>query len=386
MPQFDGRTGKLPSGSFESRSDRFGYIDSLRGIAALLVIYLHLADHFLHTEPNLGALDRWSFIALTEVIDIGKAAVIVFFAISGYVIPFSLMRRTDHAVGRFVIGRFFRLYPAYWLSLAAGLAILVVVTHQHIGASLVVGNVTMLQQFFGIENVLGIYWTLQIELIFYALCVGLFVIGLLQNTKFIFSAAVIFLSFGLVLAAARFWSGMKLPVVVPLSLAVMFWGMIRRQADDGERTAIKADTALLVIFAVVIPLVSFLAYNRDYGYNETWYRYTISYGAAIGFFALCTSRARIDFAGMRYLGRISYSVYLFGPVAEQIVLLSLLPRLGIGQGGHFYIAVTMLLAVAMAAIIYRLVEAPSIAFGRRMSDKFRARTGLRYHDPARRAQ
>jgi peptidoglycan/LPS O-acetylase OafA/YrhL len=29
----------------------------LRGIAALLVIYLHLADYFLHTEPNLGALE-----------------------------------------------------------------------------------------------------------------------------------------------------------------------------------------------------------------------------------------------------------------------------------------------------------------------------------------
>ena len=89
---------------------------------------------------------------------------------------------------------------------------------------------------------------------------------------------------------------------------------------------------------------------------------------------------------MRYLGRISYSVYLFGPVAEQIVLLSLLPRLGIGQGGHFYIAVTMVLAVAVAAILYRFVEAPSIAFGRRISDKSCARTGLRYHDPARRAQ
>jgi peptidoglycan/LPS O-acetylase OafA/YrhL len=381
MPQFDGRTPKPSASSFRGQSDRFGYIDSLRGIAALLVIYLHLADHFLRTQPNLGALDRWSFIALTEVIDIGKSAVIVFFAISGYVIPFSLLKRTDHAVPRFVISRFFRLYPAYWLSLPAGLVILVVVAHQHIDAPLVVANATMLQQFFGIENVIGIYWTLQIELIFYALCVGLFIIGLLQKTKFIFSTSIIFLGFALVLATVRFFIGMKLPVVVPLSLAVMFWGMIRRQADDGEDVAIKADVALLVIFAVVIPLVSFLAYNRDYGSNETWYRYTISYGAAIAFFALCTSRARIDFAGMRHLGRISYSVYLFGPVAEQIVLLSLLPRLGIREGAHLYIVAAMVLAVAMAAVIYRFVEAPSIAFGRRISDRFSARTDMREFQP-----
>jgi peptidoglycan/LPS O-acetylase OafA/YrhL len=376
MPELDGRILKPSPSSFRSQSDRFGYIDSLRGIAALLVIYLHLADHFLRTEPNLGALDRWSFIALTEVIDIGKAAVILFFAISGYVIPFSLMKRTDHAVGRFVISRFFRLYPAYWLSLSVGPVILAVAAHQHFTAPTVVANATMLQQFFGIENVLGIYWTLQIELIFYALCVGLFVIGLLQKTKFIFAAAVIFLSFGLVLAAARFYTGVKLPVVVPLSLAIMFWGMIRRKVDDGEHAAIKADLALLVTFVVLIPVVSFLAYNRDYGYNETWYRYTISYFAAIGFFALCTSKVRIDFAGTRYLGRISYSIYLFGPVAEQLVLLSLLPRLGIGQGGgQLYIVAAMVLAVAMATIIYRYVEAPSIAFGRRIGDRFVGRAG-----------
>jgi peptidoglycan/LPS O-acetylase OafA/YrhL len=381
MPQFHGRTLKPSRGSFQSRPERFGYIDSLRGIAALLVIYLHLADWFLRNEPNLGAFDRWSFVALTDVIDIGKVGVIVFFAISGYVIPFSLMKRTDHAVPRFVISRFFRLYPAYWLSLPAGLVILVVAAHQHIDAPLVVANATMLQQFFGIENVLGIYWTLQIELIFYALCIGLFVIGLLQKTKFIFSASVIFLAFALVLSAVRFYSGMKLPVVVPLSLAVMFWGMIRRQADDGERTAIRADVALMVVFAVVIPLVSFLAYNRDYGYNETWYRYTISYGVAIALFALFTSRVRIDFAGMRHLGRISYSIYLFGPVAEQIILLSLLPRLGLGQGAHLYIGITMVLAVAMAAVIYRFVEAPLIAFGRRISEKFCARGGMHELQP-----
>ena len=134
----------------------------------------------------------------------------------------------------------------------------------------------------------------------------------------------------------------------------MFWGMIRRQADDGEDVAVKADVGLLVIFAIVIPLVSFLAYNRDYGYNETWYRYTISYGAAIAFFALCSSRARIDLPGCA-ISAGSATRSIFSADSRRIVCE---PASTAGDAARraFYIGITMVLAVAMASIIYRLVE------------------------------
>jgi peptidoglycan/LPS O-acetylase OafA/YrhL len=41
----------------------------------------------------------------------------------------------------------------------------------------------------------------------------------------------------------------------------------------------------------------------------------------------------------------------------------------------------MVLAVAIAAVIYRFVEAPSIAFGRRISEKFSARGGVHELQP-----
>jgi len=55
----------------------------------------------------------------------------------------------------------------------------------------------------------GIYWRFLIELMLYALCVGLFVIGLLRKPKFIFDPSVIFLGLALLLAPVRFYARWK---------------------------------------------------------------------------------------------------------------------------------------------------------------------------------
>jgi hypothetical protein len=84
------------------------------------------------------------------------------------VIPFSLKNK---GFRDFWISRFFRLYPAYWLSI-----LLVVLVGGSIPAVLtLVINVTMLQKFVGFPDMIGVYWTLQIELIFYMLCSSRFV-------------------------------------------------------------------------------------------------------------------------------------------------------------------------------------------------------------------
>ncbi|MER7579919.1 acyltransferase family protein, partial [Kitasatospora sp. NPDC097691] len=79
---------------------RLGWLDALRGIAALAVT----AHHFdvLKLVPH-GATVSAHF-------DLGFYGVMAFFIVSGYIIPASLERRGD--VRAFWIGRIFRIYPA----------------------------------------------------------------------------------------------------------------------------------------------------------------------------------------------------------------------------------------------------------------------------------
>ena len=103
------------------RGTRLGYIDTIRGLAALAVIYFHVADHLLKTGQAGAGIESVLFVALTRWIDLGKVAVVMFFAVSGFVVPYSLDGRSPTPVRDFAISRFFRLYPVYWLSIPLGI-------------------------------------------------------------------------------------------------------------------------------------------------------------------------------------------------------------------------------------------------------------------------
>ncbi len=98
---------------------RLDYVDCMRAIAALLVLILHAGELAVHTFRST-AFDSW---ALTPAFtfDFGRAGVNLFFALSGFVIPASLANSRDKI--RFPIRRFFRLYPAYWLSILVSLIV-----------------------------------------------------------------------------------------------------------------------------------------------------------------------------------------------------------------------------------------------------------------------
>ncbi len=83
---------------------RVGALDSLRGIAILMV----LASHLLPPALRLPAAPR----ALEAV---GRGGVILFFLLSGYLI-FGNVRRQRASV--FLRRRLFKILPSYWLSLA----------------------------------------------------------------------------------------------------------------------------------------------------------------------------------------------------------------------------------------------------------------------------
>ncbi|WP_100259508.1 acyltransferase family protein [Qipengyuania seohaensis] len=345
---------------------RYAFVDSIRGIAALMVIYLHIAEQLLQSREYYSDLEISLFTLFTAYFDAGKIGVIMFFAVSGYVIPFSLLKKRKRPLLSFAIGRFMRLYPAYWLSI---LAMVLVVAWQGnpFDSFTIAANATMLQGFVGIQNIQGLYWTLQIELVFYGLCVVLFFFGLLGSQKWVTATAIATLAGAFALAVARWATGMGFPVALPLALFAMFIGMTWRTATlDKDETSMRHFRLLIALFVISIPLISLLAYNADAANNETWYRYTLSYFTAMGLFILMTSWWKISNPFLSFLGTISYSVYLFGWVCTQIIETAFPSVLTGAIPGHALIALASIMTIVVSTAIYYLVEKPSIELGRKL--------------------
>lgn len=348
------------------RGARLGYIDTIRGLAALAVIYYHCAEHLLKTGQAGSGVERTVFVALTQHVDIGKVAVLMFFAVSGFVVPYSLDAGGRSPVRDFAISRAFRLYPAYWVSILLGIWAFYGRGGRDIAATTVLANLTMLQQFAGFENIIGLYWTLQIELIFYGLCVMLFWAGLLQRPRGLAAAAAAMLGAALGVAVARHHLGKPLPVALPLALAIMLWGALWRSwLVEARAEARAAALGILALILAAVPVIALIGYGRDLGYGATWYRYAASYWVALLLFVLMTTVWRLEGPVLAWLGAASYGLYLFGPVAQEAVI-AVAQSAGLSGYGHGMIVATMILAVALAAPVHHVVERPCIRLGRRL--------------------
>lgn len=81
---------------------KLGYIDSLRGIAILMVIAVHI---ILSTRNLNGSVYQWGAY--------GKMGVQLFFFLSAYTLCLSMSKRHD-GVSAFYIRRYFRIAPMYY--------------------------------------------------------------------------------------------------------------------------------------------------------------------------------------------------------------------------------------------------------------------------------
>jgi peptidoglycan/LPS O-acetylase OafA/YrhL len=132
-------------------------LDALRGIAILLVVIFH----YLH-DRILGGI--------TNVIvgPFGLGGVTLFFLLSGFLIERHLAR--DGNLIRYFSRRLFRILPAYFICLAVILAIHVFThTDRSWTPREIAINALLAQDVLGAPLMLGVIWTLLIEVKFYAL-------------------------------------------------------------------------------------------------------------------------------------------------------------------------------------------------------------------------
>ena len=210
---------------------RLAWLDVLRGVAALAVVFDHASYSVL--QHVRAIVYQW--------FDPGNYGVFVFFIISGYIVPASLERKGS--VRTFWVSRMFRLYPLYLLAVGIAVALYLL----HFGSlrgegsdpeTSILSQLLMMSNVLAGQNLPNVVWSLSYEMIFYLLLTALFIARVHKRSSWYalaFAAAAV--AIGGVLPQAFFTHNVATPrlialmadlaVLAGLALAVVLRGMSR---------------------------------------------------------------------------------------------------------------------------------------------------------------
>ncbi|MBG0820748.1 acyltransferase [Planomonospora sp. ID91781] len=244
MPGMLGRVSTTAASTRTARpgtSTRLAWLDALRGLGATAVLLEHALPWFM---PQLRPY--W--------FSLGLYGILVFFMVSGYIIPVSLEGRGD--VRAFWISRFFRLYPIYLL-VAAGVLVMAfwLPVRQEVPRDVasVSAHLTMLLDVVHLGGLADTMWTLSYEMVFYLLVTALFVYGLHRRSGTLavgFGAVAV--GTGLVLTApllTGFWPAYVSGVVFAAGMVCLVTGRLRRTAA----CVLGVMAVVLLLFAGFVP-------------------------------------------------------------------------------------------------------------------------------------
>ncbi|RVT90121.1 acyltransferase family protein [Sphingomonas crocodyli] len=156
---------------------RLGEIDALRFIAAVSVAMFHLAfwswaPEAAYSTSKAVSLGRYSYESIQSIASLGWVGVEIFFVISGFVIVYS----ATGGPWRFLRSRLLRLVPAVWICAPVTAAVLIYFS-VFMPSDIIGMTVRSLVFWPKGPWVDGVYWTLGVEISFYALMFVLLVIG-----------------------------------------------------------------------------------------------------------------------------------------------------------------------------------------------------------------
>lgn len=163
-----------------STKSRVNEIDLLRFLAALSVVFYH----YTFRGYAADGLSVVPYPALAPYTKYGYLGVELFFMISGFVI---FMTAASGGAKDFVVSRLVRLYPAFWVccsittiaAFAFGQSQFAVTVKQFLV------NMTMFNNWLGVPPVDGVYWSLYVEMTFYAWVLGALLLGLIDRAQWL---------------------------------------------------------------------------------------------------------------------------------------------------------------------------------------------------------
>ncbi len=321
-------------------------LDSLRGIAALLVCLFHFtnditflpADNFLHLIGKNG----WSGVQL-------------FFLISGFVIPYSLYKanysyqNSISSAKNFLVRRFVRIEIPYFVSillvLFVGYLYAISPYYKGTGFEIDFENIFLhlfyINSFFDKPFLSSVYWTLGIEFQFYLLLIFVFPLLLKRTLYFI-----LILTFWYALSFAFIDVHLIFGYMPYFGLGILLF-----------RNYIKVENQNYFYFIALILL------------GICFFESKISFFVVLIASLIVYFKPNFKFLGSAFLASISYSLYLIHlPIGGRMISLAAL----FTQNVYFrMIAVLIILIICIIAsyIYYLLIEKPSLNLANKINYK-----------------
>lgn len=317
--------------------ERSEFVQVSRFVAAFLVVITHTT--FYASERIGSGLGVWHF---------GEIGVPIFFAISGLVMVLSTTRLPVDAKGAqtFLLRRFVRIVPLYWLAtafkVAVALAAPAVVNHNHFEAANAVKSFLFIPYFNAageLRPMHGVGWTLLHEVFFYLLFAGA-LSARLRPVIWVPGAIVALWVVGLLIEDKSAFVTVATSAVNLNFVAGMLAGaLLSSAAPKTAAAAAMAGCAVLVGWLV----------------GETPGVVVAFCAAVLLLGALQMGRAAKPFVA---LGDSSYSLYLFHPFIAPALVVLLGRKLG--QPPSVAVVVTCLATVIACHVIHLLIERPVV--------------------------
>jgi peptidoglycan/LPS O-acetylase OafA/YrhL len=339
-------------------------VDAVRGVAALAVVLYH-APRELRSAVGIHP---W----LDAIFANGYLGVDSFFVLSGFVITMSVASSswTFSYLLRFIARRSVRLDPSYWA--AIGLELLLGYVGFHIlqdeypfpSTAGVVSHLVYLQGVLGYPQISDVFWTLCFEIQFYLILVGLLVVSNLHLVKTRLSQRVVL--------------GTALTIIAVTSVAVRNGaiqnphegiGLIRAyQFAVGVVTFLAAKGKTPVSMAAFFCGAILMARLLDGAVAEVCVT-ALTVGVCFGSIVSVRINALADVSPLQFLGRISYSLYLYH--ASIVGRASTLSLLLAKKAGLAFLPILGLVgsvfgSIAFAYLMFRLIERPTMRLSKRI--------------------
>jgi len=298
-------------------------------VACLLVVVFHSFFYVARPESGIGNV-------LVRVVALFWAGVPLFFVISGYCIAASVdsHRRSDKTIGDYFVRRFRRIFPPYWIVLAAtvaaitlcdqfgGLALFSDTNHgfplpRSVGIEQWLGNAALIEQWrprVGSDVgrwVLGQAWSLSYEEQFYAVMGAV----LLVARRRMFAAAVGITCASVVARHAALAAGISIDGFFFDGYWPMFaWGiLVYWQANYGSRETLWTSFGLLGLGLLYCMRDSsgVIDLMRHPGTDQSVFLGTLAAAMLLAVHPFDSSVSRARWSGpIAYCGQRCYSLYL----------------------------------------------------------------------------